>query len=136
MNLVDSLTILITEGVANSTIKDAITNKHVCHLRYMNDDKLPRGSEHRVIQPVAYGMSNGKKPNPVVRAYQTSGPSLKVNEKGVPLPDWRLFRVDRMNSFAPVSGEGDEIFTTFDEPPMYNKVGDKSMSRMDYNSKF
>ena len=136
MNLFDSLTILITEGVANSTIKDAITNKHVCHLRYMNDDKLPRGSEHRVVHPVAYGMSNGKKPNPVVRAYQTSGPSLKVNEKGVPLPDWRLFRVDRMNSFAPVSGEGDEIFTTFDEPPMYNKVGDKSMSRMDYNSKF
>ena len=136
MNLVDSLTTLITEGVANSTIKDAITNKHVCHLRYMNDDKLPRGSEHRVINPVAYGMSNGKKPNPVVRAYQTSGPSLKVNEKGVPLPDWRLFRVDRMNSFAPVAGEGDEIFTTFDEPPMYNKVGDKSMSRMDYNSKF
>ena len=136
MNLVDSLTILITEGVANSTIKDAITNKHVCHLRYMNDDKLPRGSEHRVIQPVAYGMSNGKKPNPVVRAYQTSGPSLKVNKKGVPLPDWRLFRVDRMNSFAPVAGEGDELFTTFDEPPMYNKIGDKSMSRMDYNSKF
>jgi hypothetical protein len=136
MNLVDSLTILITEGVANSTIKDAITNKHVCHLRYMNDDKLPRGSEHRVIQPVAYGMSNGKKPNPVVRAYQTSGPSLKVNEKGVPLPDWRLFRVDRMNYFSPVSGEGDEIFKTFSEPPMYNKVDDKSMSRMDYNSKF
>jgi len=136
MNLVDSLTSLITEGVANNTIKDAVTNKHICNLRYMNDDKLPRGSEHRVIQPVAYGMSNGKKPNPVVRAYQTSGPSLKVNEKGVPLPDWRLFRVDRMNSFTPVSGEGDEIFKTFTEPPMYNKVGDKSMSRMDYNSKF
>ena len=61
MKLVDSLTTLITEGVANSTIKDAITNKHVCNLRYMNDDKLPRGSEHRVVHPVAYGMSNGKK---------------------------------------------------------------------------
>ena len=105
MNLVDSLASLITEGVANSTIKDAITNKHVCNLRYMNDNKLP-------------------------------GPSLKVNKKGVPLPDWRLFRVDRMDSFAPISSEGDEIFKTFEEPPMYNKVGDKSMSRMDYNSKF
>jgi hypothetical protein len=136
MNLVDSLASLITEGVANSTIKDAITNKHVCNLRYMNDNKLPGGSEHRVIQPVAYGMSNGKKPNPVVRAYQISGPSLKVNEKGVPLPDWRLFRVDRMDSFVPVSGEGDGIFKVFEEPPMYNNIGDKSMSRMDYNSKF
>ena len=135
MNLVDSLTILITEGVANSTIKDAITNKHVCHLRYMNDDKLPRGSEHRVIQPVAYGMSNGKKPNPVVRAYQTSGPSLKVNEKGVPLPDWRLFRVDRVKSMKPKKGD-DSLFLTFGEPPLYNPVGDNSMDRMMYNSKF
>ena len=134
MKLLKSLIRLLTENVSNQVIKDCVTNKTTCDLKYLDDEKLPNGSQSRTIQPVAYGYS--KKNNPVIRAYQTSGPSLKVNKKGVPLPDWRLFRVDRMNSFSPVSGEGDEIFTSFDEPPMYNKVGDKSMSRMDYNSKF
>ena len=94
MKLLGSLIELLTENVSNSVIKDAITNKHTCDLRYMDDEKLPNGGNVRVIEPVAYGYS--KRGNPVIRAYQTSGPSLKVNEKGVPLPDWRLFRVDRV----------------------------------------
>ena len=99
----------------------------------MDDEKLPQGGQVRVIQPVAYGYS--KKNNPVIRAYQTSGPSLKVNEKGIPLPDWRLFRVDRIKSMKPQKGE-DSLFLTFNEPPLYNPVGDNSMSRVMYNSKF
>ena len=133
MNLFNSLIDLLTEQVSNSVIKDAITNKHTCELRYMDDEKLPQGSQVRVIQPVAYGYS--KKNNPVIRAYQTSGPSLKVNEKGIPLPDWRLFRVDRIKSMKPQKGE-DSLFLTFNEPPLYNPVGDNSMSRVMYNSKF
>ena len=82
---------------------------------------------------MAYGYS--QKNNPVIRAYQTSGPSLKVNEKGIPLPDWRLFRVDRIKSMKPMKGDG-SLFLTFDEPPLYNPVGDNSMERMIYNSKF
>ena len=42
---------------------------------------LPDGGQSRTIEPVAYGYS--KKGNPVIRAYQTSGPSLKVNEEGI-----------------------------------------------------
>ncbi len=133
MNLFNSLIDLLTEQVSNSVIKDAITNKHTCELRYMDDEKLPQGGQVRVIQPVAYGYS--KKNNPVIRAYQTSGPSLKVNEKGIPLPDWRLFRVDRIKSMKPQKGE-DSLFLTFNEPPLYNPVGDNSMSRVMYNSKF
>tara|TARA_R110002012_G_scaffold185668_2_gene352214 strand:- start:1088 stop:1489 length:402 start_codon:yes stop_codon:yes gene_type:complete len=133
MNLLNSLIDLLSEQVSNSVIKDAITNKHTCELRYMDDEKLPQGSQVRVIQPVAYGYS--KKNNPVVRAYQTSGPSLKVNEKGVPLPDWRLFRVDRIKSMKPQKGD-DSLFLTFGEPPLYNPSGDNSMDRMMYNSKF
>ena len=133
MNLLNSLIDLLSEQVSNSVIKDAITNKHTCELRYMDDEKLPQGSQVRVIQPVAYGYS--KKNNPVVRAYQTSGPSLKVNEKGVPLPDWRLFRVDRIKSMKPKKGDG-SLFLTFGEPPLYNPMGDNSMSRVLYNSKF
>ena len=133
MNLFNSLIELLSEQVSNSVIKDAITNKHTCELRYMDDEKLPQGSQVRVIEPVAYGYS--KKNNPVIRAYQTSGPSLKVNEKGIPLPDWRLFRVDRVKSMKPKKGD-DSLFLTFGEPPLYNPVGDNSMDRMMYNSKF
>ena len=133
MKLLSSLISLITEGVSNSVIKDAVTNKHTCDLRYLDDEKLPTGGQVRTIQPVAYGYS--KKGNPVIRAYQTSGPSLKVNEKGIPLPDWRLFRVDRIKSMIPKKGD-DSLFLTFDEPPLYNPLGDNSMTRMIYNSKF
>ena len=133
MELFESLIQLVTEQVSNSVIKDAITNKHTCELRYLDDEKLPDGGNSRIIQPVAYGYS--KKNNPVIRAYQTSGPSLKVNEKGIPLPDWRLFRVDRIKSMKPQKGE-DSLFLTFNEPPLYNPVGDNSMSRVMYNSKF
>tara|TARA_R100001509_G_scaffold151845_1_gene111573 strand:+ start:393 stop:794 length:402 start_codon:yes stop_codon:yes gene_type:complete len=133
MKLLSSLISLITEGVSNSVIKDAVTNKHTCDLRYLDDEKLPNGGQVRTIQPVAYGYS--KKGNPVIRAYQTSGPSLKVNEKGIPLPDWRLFRVDRIKSMIPKKGD-DSLFLTFDEPPLYNPLGDNSMTRMIYNSKF
>ena len=133
MKLFNSLIELLSEQVSNSVIKDAITNKHTCELRYMDDEKLPQGSQVRVIEPVAYGYS--KKNNPVIRAYQTSGPSLKVNKKGIPLPDWRLFRVDRIKSCKPKKGE-DSLFLTFSEPPLYNPSGDNSMTRMMYNSKF
>ena len=133
MKLLSSLISLITEGVSNSVIKDAVTNKHTCDLRYLDDEKLPNGGQVRTVQPVAYGYS--KKGNPVIRAYQTSGPSLKVNEKGIPLPDWRLFRVDRIKSMIPKKGD-DSLFLTFDEPPLYNPLGDNSMTRMIYNSKF
>lgn len=133
MNLINSLISLVTEGVSNSVVKDAITNKHTCDLRYLDDEKLPNGGQARTIQPVAYGYS--KRGNPVIRAYQTSGPSLKVDEKGIPLPDWRLFRMDRIKSMIPKKGK-DSLFLTFDEPPLYNPMGDNSMTRMVYNSKF
>lgn len=133
MKLLDSLIELLTENVSNEVIKDAITNKQTCELKYLDDEKLPEGAQARTIQPVAYGYS--LKGNPVIRAYQTSGPSLKVNKKGIPLPDWRLFRVDRVKSMIPMKGD-DSLFLTFAEPPLYNPVGDNSMDRMMYNSKF
>ena len=133
MKLFTSLIDILTEQVSNSVIKDAITNKHTCELKYMDDEKLPDGGQPRVIEPVAYGYALQN--NPVIRAYQTSGPSLKVNEKGIPLPDWRLFRVDRIKSMKPMKGDG-SLFLTFDEPPLYNPVGDNSMDRIMYNSKF
>ena len=47
--------------------------------------------------------------------------------KALPLPDWRLFRVDRIKSMIPMKGD-DSLFLTFEEPPLYNPVGDNSMT--------
>jgi len=133
MKLFKTLITLLTEGVSNSVIKDAVINKHTCDLRYLDDEKLPGGGQPRIIEPVAYGYS--LKNNPVIRAYQTSGPSLKVSKDGIPLPAWRLFRTDRIKSMKPIKGD-DSLFLTFGEPPLYDTTGDKSMNRMMYNSKF
>jgi|TARA_Y100000310_G_scaffold222207_1_gene223889 predicted DNA-binding transcriptional regulator YafY len=131
MKLYKVISTLIFEQASNNEIIDAIKNKHVCELEYQDDVSIGPGK--RVIYPVAFGES--LRNNKVVRAYQISGPSLKVNEEGIPLPDWRLFRTDRMNSFKPIKGEG-SVFETFSEPPLYNPFGDKSMNRMLVNSKF
>ncbi len=131
MKLYNVISTLILEQVSNSEIIDAIKNKHVCELSYEDDASI--GPGRRVIYPVAFGES--LRNNKVVRAYQVSGPSLKVNEEGIPLPDWRLFRTDRMDNFKPIQGDG-SVFETFDEPPLYNPFGDKSMNRMLVNSKF
>ena len=131
MKLYNRVKELIIEAVATSPIVDAIKNKHVCELSYKDDASIGPGK--RVIEPVALGTS--KRGNKVLRAYQTEGPSLKVNEEGVPLPDWRLFRLDRMDYFNPVKGE-DAAFKTFSVPPLYNPTGDKSMNTVDVNAKF
>tara|TARA_R110000824_G_scaffold48011_9_gene135887 strand:+ start:840 stop:1235 length:396 start_codon:yes stop_codon:yes gene_type:complete len=131
MNLYNVISNLILEQASQSGIIDAIKNKHVCELEYEDDNSIGPGK--RIIQPVAYGDS--LRDNKVIRAYQLSGPSLKVNEEGIPLPDWRLFRVDRVRNFKPVQGD-DSLFQTFTEPPSYNPFGDKSMNRMLVNSKF
>tara|TARA_R110000823_G_scaffold290583_2_gene408844 strand:+ start:4029 stop:4430 length:402 start_codon:yes stop_codon:yes gene_type:complete len=133
MGLLRLLKDIITEDVSIAPIRDAIHNTHVVELKYMDDAKLPGGSEVRIIYPVAYGSS--LKDNPVFRAYQISGPSLKVDKRGVPLPDWRLFRKDRVQSFKLKTGE-DTNFVTFTEPPLYNPVGDNSMVNVQYNATF
>ena len=131
MKLYNVISTLILEQVSNNDVIDAIKNKHVCELEY--EDDISIGPGKRTIYPVAFGDS--LRNNKVIRAYQVSGPSLKVNEEGVPLPDWRLFRVDRINNFKPVKGD-DSIFSTFEKPPLYNPFGDKSMNRVLVNSKF
>ena len=117
MKLYNRVKELIIEAIATSPIVDAIKNKHVCELSYRDDSSIGPGK--RIIDP----------------AYQTEGPSLKVNKEGIPLPDWRLFRLDRMDYFSPIRGK-DSAFESFDEPPLYNPVGDRSMNTLDVNAKF
>jgi hypothetical protein len=64
------------------------------------------------------------------------GGSSKVKNKlSSPWIGFILFRVDRVKSMKPIHGD-DSLFLTFDEPPLYNPVGDNSMDSMQYNSKF
>jgi hypothetical protein len=93
---------------------------------------------HSLVEVITEAVSNSILKDAITNKYTcdlTSGPSLKVNKEGVPLPDWRLFRVDRIKSMKPIKGD-DSLFLTFEEPPLYNTVGDKSMDRLMYNSKF
>ena len=132
MKLYNVIKQLILEQASESTIMDAIKNKHVCEMEYDDDPKI--GPGRRVIEPVAFGTS--KRNNKVLRAYQTSGPSLKVSkETGETLPAWRFFRLDRIKNYKPIKGS-DSLYQTFDRPPLYNPFGDKSMNRVFINSKF
>ena len=131
MKLYNVISDLILEQAFDSTIIDAIKNKHTCEMEYEDDPSIGPGK--RTCEPVALGYS--KRNNKVLRAYQTSGPSLKVSEGGDPLPQWRLFRLDRIKNLKPARGT-DSLFQTFTEPPLYNPLGDKSMNRVLVNSKF
>jgi hypothetical protein len=71
-----------------------------------------------------------KKGNYVLRAWDSEGASHRDFLGKKPLPSWRLFRVDRINSFNPTN----EFFTT--PRPNYNPLGDKSMTRVLINAKF
>ena len=124
-------TLILEQASFENQMIDAIKNKHTCEMEYRDDSSIGPGK--RIVEPVALGYS--KRNNKVLRAYQTSGPSLKVSEGGNPLPEWRLFRLDRVDNFKPVKGE-DSLFQSFSEPPLYNPFGDKSMNRVLVNSKF
>ena len=43
MKLFNSLISLLVENVANDVLKNVITNKQTCELKYLDDEKLPEG---------------------------------------------------------------------------------------------
>jgi hypothetical protein len=66
----------------------------------------------------------------VLRAWDEEGASHTAYKGEQPLPGWRLFRVDKIQSFRP---SGDK----FNQPkPGYNPRGDKSMTRVIINAVF
>ena len=42
MKLLESLIQLLTENVSNQVIKDVITNKSTCELKYLGDNSMDR----------------------------------------------------------------------------------------------
>ena len=126
MKLYNTVKSLILEVASIDSIVNAIKNKNKIIIYYDGDE--PGGRDLRNIEPVCFGYS--KAGNPVLRAWDEEGASHTAYKGEQPLPGWRLFRVDKIQSFRP---SGDK----FNEPkPGYNPRGDKSMTRVIINAVF
>ena len=126
MKLYNTVKSLILEVASIDSIVNAIKNKDKIIIYYDGDE--PGGRGLRNIEPVCFGYS--KAGNPVLRAWDEEGASHTAYKGEQPLPGWRLFRVDKIQSFRP---SGDK----FNEPkPGYNPRGDKSMTRVIINAVF
>ena len=126
MKLYNTVKSLILEVASIDSVVNAIKNKDKIIIYYDGDE--PGGRGLRNIEPVCFGYS--KAGNPVLRAWDEEGASHTAYKGEQPLPGWRLFRVDKIQSFKP-SGEK---FTT--PNPGYNPRGDKSMVRVIINAVF
>ena len=126
MKLYNTVKSLILEVASIDSIVSSIKNKDKIIIYYDGDE--PGGRGLRDIEPVCFGYS--KAGNPVLRAWDSEGASHTGYKGEQPLPGWRLFRVDKIQSFKP-SGE------KFTEPkPGYNVNGDKSMTKVIINAVF
>ena len=117
---------LLTEAASIDAVQDAIKKRQVVIIYYDGDEQGGKGL--RQIEPVCLGRS--KKNNLVLRAWDEEGASHRGYLGTRPMPGWRLFKLDKIQTFKP-TGE------TFDTPrPNYNLNGDKSMISVIINAKF
>jgi len=126
MKLYNSFRSLIVEEATTDIIIDAIRNKKVLVIYYSGDE--PGGRGLRYIEPVCFGYS--KKNNPVLRAWDLEGASHRAILGEKPLPSWRFFKIDKIDSIQPTGENFDTI------RPNYNPNGDKSMIKVVINAKF
>ena len=117
---------LLSEGVGQGTIVDAINKHKIVHIYYAGDQTILKG--YRTIKPYVLGTSKSKesetKPYALLRAWETAGNSdskkMYYTQKGKGEYGWRLFRVDKITSFLPTG----EIFSMenskFPDPDSYN----------------
>jgi predicted DNA-binding transcriptional regulator YafY len=126
MKLYNSFRSLIVEEATTDVIIDAIRNKKVLVIYYSGDE--PGGRGLRYIEPVCFGYS--KKNNPVLRAWDLEGASHRAVLGEKPLPSWRFFKIDKIDSIQPTGENFDTI------RPNYNPNGDKSMIKVVINAKF
>lgn len=110
-----------SQSVRNVLI-DSIKNRHVVYFYYEGDDQIAKG--YRWVEPVCFGYnSHGKE---LVRAFQLRENPSKSHHK----PMWRLFRVDKISDIS-------QSLKRFNKPRRgYNKLGDKTMSKVLINAKF
>ncbi len=135
---------LITEGVAENSLIDAINNHEWIYLYYAGDEKTSSG--YRTIRPYVLGTDNrsGKK---VLRAWQDNPMNSwhfehKPTRKDSPKhdywtdnegdkPGWRLFRVDKISRVLPIGKKFVDSNGLVMIPAGYHEGGDDNMSSID-----
>lgn len=126
MKLYNTAKSLILEIAAKDSVIKAIKNRDVVVIYYDGDE--PGGRGLRTIEPVCLGKS--KADNEVLRAWDLEGASHTAYKGEQPIPGWRIFKLNKIESFKP-TGE------KFDTPrPGYNPNGDKTFSSVVINAKF
>lgn len=125
MKLIKSLSKLITEVAALDDVQKSIKQKNVITINYNGDEY---GKGYRDIEPVCLGVS--KAGNMVLRAWERQGSSHSREVEGNPIPGWRLFRLDKILTYALQGDNFNEV------RPLYNPNGDNSMARVIVNAKF
>ena len=115
---------LLMEEVQQNVLINAIKKRHEVSFVYNSGDGDSRGKKERItVQPVCYGLTSAG--NPCFRAYQILGSSESAEKREGVIPGWRLFLLDKV-----VSNTWKDSGKVFDEPPMYNEHGDKTMSEV------
>jgi hypothetical protein len=110
----------IKKSINVDNINKAIDNKIRIKIFYRGDKNIAAGQ--RTIEVYAYGLSSAG--NQVMRAFQLAG------DTQTEMPDWKLFRVDRISRWV-------ETNQRFDQPrPNFNPNGDRSMSTVYKIAKF
>jgi predicted DNA-binding transcriptional regulator YafY len=126
MKLTSSLKTILLEAANLNDVQKAVKNKDVVVIYYDGDE--PGGKGLRLIEPVCLGYSKAN--NLVLRAWDYEGASHKGYLGVLPLPSWRMFRLDKVQFIRPTA-------ETFNEPrPNYNPNGDKSMTKVIINAVF
>lgn len=115
---------ILKEEVQQNNVINAIKKRHEVSFRYDSGDGDSRGKQQRItVQPVAYGTTTAG--NPCFRGYQLNGSSETFEKGEKPLPGWRLFILDKV-----VSNSWKDSGKVFNEPPGFNKEGDKTMANV------
>jgi predicted DNA-binding transcriptional regulator YafY len=125
MKLIKTLSKLITEVASIDDVQKSIKQKNVITINYQGDEY---GKGYRDIEPVFLGIS--KKGNMVLRAWERQGASHSNKVEGNPIPGWRMFRLDKILTYALQGDKFNEV------RPLYNPNGDNSMVRVIVNAKF
>lgn len=115
---------LLTESVDQKSIVDAIEGKDIMYIYYQGDNTTNRG--YRTIEPYALG-THKTSGNLLLRAWQQAGASDtknsrpdKWNSGGKEKGGWRLFSVDGISSFMPVSGKNGKFRDDVTPRPRFN----------------
>ena len=120
---------LLTESVSPDEIISAIDNHEKIILTYKSNGE-EGWDQPRIVQPYVYGLT--KSSRPCFRGFAEIGASRSGRPRG-----WKLFRLDRVESFKNTHQKFDKPVEYYDaNVPAYNENGDNSMSVVLHQAKF